>query len=105
MRSLIFVALFGLVALSLANPAQLTFEEEWASFKTQHGKQYTGEGEESLRKKIYQDSKKMIEQHNAEHAAGKHTFTLGINQFSDMLNSEFNEMMNSYKKPEGNKAE
>jgi len=105
MRSLIFVALFGLVALSLANPAKQTFEEEWASFKTQHGKQYTGAGEESLRKKIYQDTQKKIEQHNAEFAAGKHTFTLGNNQFSDMLNSEFNEMMNSYKKPEGKKAE
>jgi len=105
MRSLLLVALFGLVALSLANPAPQTFEEEWTAFKAQHGKQYTGEGEEALRKQIYQDMKQYVEQHNAEHAAGKHTFTVGINQFSDMLNSEFKEMMNTYKKPEGFKSE
>ena len=32
---------------------------------------------------------KFIENHNAEHALGLHTFTVGINRFADLTNEEF----------------
>ena len=41
------------------------------------------------RKVIFADNLRVIRKHNAEHALGLHTFTLGVNKFADMSNEEF----------------
>merc|ERR1712236_181273 len=41
------------------------------------------------RKAIFAANLKRIEQHNAEHAQGKHSYWLGVNQFADLTNDEF----------------
>jgi len=105
MRSLLVVALFGLAAVALAVPAPSAFEQEWVAFKAQHGKRYDSAGEEALRQRIYQDNKKKIEEHNAEFAAGKHSFDLAPNHFADMLTSEFATLMNRYQVPKDFKTE
>merc|ERR1711917_194110 len=38
---------------------------------------------------IFAANLKRIEQHNAEHAQGKHSYWLGVNQFADLTNDEF----------------
>ncbi len=55
---------------------------------------YKDDVEELNRYNIWQDNKKIVEEHNA---AGKHSFTLGMNQFADLKNEEFVSMMNGYK--------
>jgi len=93
MRSLLFVALFGLVALSQAAPTTGV----WDLFKTVHGKSYSSEAEESLRMKVFFEKVAEIEQHNARFEAGEESFTMAINKFSDMLTSEVSSKMNGFK--------
>ena len=51
------------------------------------------------RKAIFAENLKLIKIHNAEHEAGLHTFTVGVNQFADMTNAEFVQQFNGFKKP------
>jgi len=95
MRSLLFVALFGLAALSQAAPSPGV----WDLFKTVHGKSYSSEAEEALRMNIFFERVAEIEQHNARFEAGEETFTMVINRFSDMLASELSSKMNGVISP------
>ena len=53
----------------------------------EHNKQYKDEFEELSRLKLWQENKAYVEAHNA--AAKQHGFTLKLNKFSDLTNSEF----------------
>jgi C1A family cysteine protease len=46
---------------------------------------------------VYQANHNKIRVHNLEHAAGKHTFTMGLNEFADMTFTEFHSKMTGYK--------
>ncbi|XP_032902570.1 cathepsin L1-like [Amblyraja radiata] len=50
---------------------------------------------------IWESAMSYIKQHNREYAMGKHTFTVGINQFGDLTNEEFNKLMNGFLINEG----
>ncbi|NJI29732.1 C1 family peptidase [Aeromonas veronii] len=95
------VSLFlGCVLLSILVAASgHTFDsrldEDWKSWKSQHEKQYTEE-EETHRRSIWEDNVRYIEQHNLEYSMGKHTFTVGMNEFGDLTDEEFNERMNGF---------
>jgi C1A family cysteine protease len=81
------VALLAVVAIAFAAPAT-TVESQFAEFKQTYGKVYTA-AEEAVRFQVFQDNLEFINTHNAEAAAGKHTFTVGINQFADLTLAEF----------------
>ncbi|XP_041061014.1 procathepsin L-like isoform X2 [Carcharodon carcharias] len=70
-------------------------DEDWKNWKSQHEKHYA-EDEETHRRMIWEDNMRYIEQHNLEHSMGKHTFTVGMNQFGDLSTKEFNELMNGF---------
>jgi cathepsin L len=72
------------------------FDTIWAAFKEEHGRVYADE-EEQKRRNIFAENLKKIEIHNYLHAKGLKSFTLGINQFSDLTTSEFSSMVNGYK--------
>ncbi|XP_059494450.1 procathepsin L-like [Stegostoma tigrinum] len=72
-----------------------TLDEDWRNWKLEYEKQYT-EDEETYRRMVWEDNMRYIEQHNLEHSMGKHTFTVGMNQFGDLTNEEFNELMNGF---------
>jgi len=72
-------------------------EKEWRVFKKSYEREYSTL-EESFRKKIYVNNYKMIHEHNKEAASGKHTYTLGMNEYGDMLHHEFVSVMNGFKK-------
>ncbi|XP_043576829.1 procathepsin L-like [Chiloscyllium plagiosum] len=80
-----------------------TLDEDWKNWKSKHGKQYT-EDEENSRRMIWEDNMRFIEQHNLEYSMGKHTFTVGMNQFGDMTNKEFNEIMNGFRPVDADNA-
>ncbi|XP_059494519.1 procathepsin L-like [Stegostoma tigrinum] len=69
-----------------------TLDEGWKNWKSQHEKQYT-EDEETYRRMVWENNMRYIEQHNLEYSMGKHTFTVGMNQFGDLTNEEFNELV------------
>jgi len=62
---------------------------EWEAFKLKYGKNHLQGEEHDARKSIFANNLKFIEKHNAEHALGLHTFTVGINKFADLTNEEF----------------
>uniref|UniRef100_UPI00398EC790 digestive cysteine proteinase 2-like isoform X1 n=2 Tax=Pristiophorus japonicus TaxID=55135 RepID=UPI00398EC790 len=95
-----FSLFLGCVVLSILAAASghtfdSTLDEDWKNWKSQHEKQYTEE-EETYRRLVWEDSMRYIEQHNLEHSMGKHTFTVGMNQFGDLTTEEFNKLMNGF---------
>jgi len=62
---------------------------EWSVYKERHNKKYGSADEELTRRLAWEDNLKLIEKHNTEYAAGKHTYTLGANKFADLTNAEY----------------
>jgi hypothetical protein len=44
------------------------------------------------RKAVYEDNVAYMNAHNQQYAAGKHTFDMGVNEFSAMTHEEFKAM-------------
>merc|ERR1711974_513229 len=58
-----------------------------------HGKAYGTDTEEAYRYSVFQKNRDMINKHNAE----GHSYTLGINKFSDLPKDEFAKIYLGYK--------
>ncbi|NXD43802.1 CATL1 protein, partial [Copsychus sechellarum] len=70
-------------------------DDHWELWKSWHKKDYH-EREEGWRRVVWEKNLKMIEIHNLDHALGKHSYKLGMNQFGDMTTDEFRQLMNGY---------
>ncbi|XP_020271176.1 senescence-specific cysteine protease SAG39-like [Asparagus officinalis] len=66
--------------------------ERWMS---QHGRVYKNEAEKAHRLATFKTNKELIESFNA----GDHKFKLGINQFADLTNDEYNEACSGFNPP------
>ncbi|KAM8713511.1 hypothetical protein ACLKA7_013776 [Drosophila subpalustris] len=88
-RIIAFLALGCVQAISYAD----VLEAEWESFKTEYGKIYANADEEQLRAQVFRDNKEMIDKHNENYLAGKETYEMGVNQFTDLLPKEFESLM------------
>ncbi|KAI0242156.1 Cathepsin L1 [Lamellibrachia satsuma] len=66
----------------------------WEMFKKVHSKHYHCWWEEQKRKTFFQERVAEISAHNLEYDLGRHTFTMGINEYSDMSENEFSRTMN-----------
>jgi len=69
--------------------------ERFEDFKQKFGKSYQTKEEEEKRFGIFKQNIKTIDDHNAKYAAGKVSYSLGVNQFSDLTVEEAN-TMNGY---------
>merc|ERR1712029_1320843 len=76
-------------ALALAATQDLDLETEWAAFKVKFEKGFLSATHHDERKAIFAANLERIEKHNSEHAQGKRTYWLGVNQFADLTNDEF----------------
>jgi len=101
MRAFIALVLLGAV---LGAPSQTTDDALWKIFKTSFEKEYESSALESLRKNIFLDNKKIIDEHNERYEAGEVSFEMGINQFSDLTLKEFSDTNNGYRMPEDGKS-
>jgi C1A family cysteine protease len=81
MKFIVIFAVLVLVASCVSDRA--LFKE----FKNKFNKKYAAE-EEAVRFSIFQGNLKMIREHNA----GDHSYTMGINQFTDLTQAEFEQM-------------
>lgn len=69
--------------LAAASLALAGAEMTWEEFKMEYGREYNGD--EALRKSIFEENVRYIESENAKNL----TYTLGVNQFSDLTSEEF----------------
>jgi len=88
---LLLVGVCCLAALASANYSELQF----AQFKEKFGKTYLTRSEHQLRFDIFKTNLRKIEEHNKSGAS----WTMGVNQFSDLTDAEFQSMhMGGYKR-------
>lgn len=73
------------------------FEQLWKDFKTKHSKIYNSLEEELKRKNIFRTNLKRVRMHNYLHEQGSKSFSLGVNEYSDLEHTEFVKIMNGYK--------
>jgi len=71
-------------------------EAQWQKFTTKHNKQYEGH-ESAYRREVFSQNLKKVAMHNYLHQQGLKSFSLGVNEYSDMEHSEFVQVMNGYK--------
>jgi len=86
--------ILAIVALAVAEP--LSVGQQWSSYKLTHGKAYSVK-EDTMRFSLWDANRKMVEKHNAEAAAGLHTWTMALQPSSDWTQEEFEERMLGYK--------
>ena len=77
--------LAALVAASSALSAKDMFE----SWKADNGKKYQSPKEEQMRFSQWLKNKDFVDAHMLEYAAGKKTYTVGMNKFADLSSAEF----------------
>lgn len=92
MNWLYFLFVVGLVASYRINNGFVR-DQSWHLWKSTHSKTYANLGEERVRYAIWHDNMKRIEEHNGL----GHSFTLQMNYFGDLTQSEFTGMMNGLK--------
>merc|ERR1711863_181811 len=73
------------VASALGLAASATVNQDWQSFKAKFGKNYANAAEESRRFAIFKENAAFIARHNQDHAAGKESYTVGVNQLAEMV--------------------
>uniref|UniRef100_A0A146LJL8 Cathepsin L n=2 Tax=Lygus hesperus TaxID=30085 RepID=A0A146LJL8_LYGHE len=82
-----------LLTLAISSPSptwfDLTFSAEWDAFKQEYNKTYESDEVENLRKFIFAENKKEIDDHNELYARGFTTYSKSVNQFTDLLKIEF----------------
>ena len=65
--------------------ATVTLEEEWAGWKLQYTKSYEDEAIESVRRLVWEDNWRFVQQHNGE----GHSFEVEMNEFADLVSNAF----------------
>jgi cathepsin L len=95
MNSLWIVATFALLscarAFTLQGQANVELDSYWEEFKRAHNKQYDSQFD-FVRRLIWESNLKYVQRHNMEHDMGKHSYSLGMNQFADLTHEEFKAM-------------
>jgi len=88
------------VALAVASavPTTLDVDASWTAWKLKYNKNYLSAAEETAREAIFNKNVAYINQHNA---MGK-SYTLGMNQFGDLTNAEYQKMYLTKMSPKRN---
>jgi len=71
-----------------------TVLDEFNEFKDRYGKTYANEHEQEFRLSVFVENLEYIKSHNREAYEGKHSFTMDINQFTDLSHEEWKQRFN-----------
>jgi cathepsin L len=74
------------------------FQNQWSDFKNVFHKVYHNEVIEKLRQAIFKQNRDVVVRHNDEYKQGKHTFTMGVNKYSDLQSKTINKKMNGFRR-------
>ena len=88
MRRWMFLVVVMAAWLTLADTSDGVdgvLRQEFETWKWTHGKNYTDPKEEEFRRKIFVENKYIVELHNEKYAQGKSTYSMKLNQFSDLV--------------------
>jgi len=86
--SRVIVALLLVTAVAIASIADEEQGPEFRTWASTHQRSYSS-GEAEIRFRTWKQNKAFIEKHNVEVAQGLHSYTLAVNQFADMNNTEY----------------
>ncbi|XP_039622701.1 protein CTLA-2-beta-like [Polypterus senegalus] len=90
MRTLLLLAYIVVAVYSASlHTRDPSLDSAWEEWKITFEKQYTTQEEESSRRLVWEDTLRWTEKHNKEYKEGKHSFTVGLNEFADMKMEEF----------------
>ena len=78
-----------LLGVLAATTTALSAKDLFEQWKTENFKKYQSPKEEQLRFNQWLKNKDFVDQHMLEYAAGKHTYTVGMNEFADLSGAEF----------------
>lgn len=82
-----------LIVFVIAEAADLSAEREFELFKVKHEKKYKNRTEEESRFAIFQQNLKKIADHNRLFKEGLSSYEMGVNQFADLTEEEFLQLM------------
>jgi len=84
----IVLALFCCLAVASASVF-----DEFEAFKTKYNKVYNKKTEHGMRFRAFAKNLEYINKHNEEHAQGKHTFRVAVNELADLTNEEYRQTL------------
>jgi cathepsin L len=64
-------------------------DELWINFKTTYNKVYSDQREDGYRRQVWAANVEYISLHNIQTDLGQHSFTLGLNEYSDLTRDEY----------------
>ncbi|TWW79769.1 cathepsin K [Takifugu flavidus] len=82
-----------LAAPALAHFDRSLLDSQWNQWKLTHRREYATQGEEEIRRAVWEKNMNMIDAHNQEAALGMHSYELGMNHLGDMTSEEVLEKM------------
>jgi len=94
MQSISVLAVLA-IAFSCTLALDVTLSEHWQLWKGAYNKQYS-DAQEHVRRAIWEDNLKKVQEHNLQADLGVHTYWLGMNAYADMTIDEFVKVMNGY---------
>lgn len=85
MKTAVCLLVFGVLGLATCSfQFSVDLEDEWSKYKVSYERSYEAT-EDGLRKIIFMNNLKTIMRHNIEADMGRHTYWMGVNQFTDMV--------------------
>lgn len=89
------IACLALVLIGLVLTDE-TLDKEFSEWASKHKKSYS-RSNSMIRRKIWESNYRKIKDHNKEAALGKQSYTMGLNEFSDLTFEEFSSKYLGYK--------
>lgn len=93
---LVCVVVVSAKPFQVATHINAALNGEWDAFKKIYKKTFS-DSEEFMRRLIWEENLRFVQQHNLEYDRGLHTYSVGMNQYADMTPDEFRKFFNGFR--------